>query len=151
LENGDRSQRLIYDCASGSGSFLVEAARRIREESEYDENNLDDLNKIKEVIIKGEYGSEISAFAYYLSEVNMLLQLTPIVKKIMLIDPSMQRYQGKFTLGLIHENSLKLHSDDTKKVIEADTKEEYRSVSTDHEYLIEKPIDEKAEIFAKGY
>jgi type I restriction enzyme M protein len=29
-KNGNRLAKLIYDCASGSGSFLVEAARRIR-------------------------------------------------------------------------------------------------------------------------
>ena len=34
--------------------------------------------------------------------------------------------------------ALKLHANDTKKIIESDTKEDYKSISTDQEHLIEK-------------
>nr|MDP9290003.1 SAM-dependent methyltransferase [Thermoproteota archaeon] len=146
-EGGNRTPRFIYDCASGSGSFLVECARRIRDESKYDQYSLDDLLQIRDVIIKGLYGCEISAFAYYISEVNLLLQLTPIIKKILLLDPDQQRYQGKFTLGLLHENSLKLHAKRDGEIIERDIKKEYETSVGDEEYVIGKPESEKASVF----
>ena len=146
MEDGKRKRRLIYDCASGSGGFLVECVRRIRDDSNYNENDLDDLFQIRDAIIQGIYGSEISAFAYYISEVNILLQLTPIIKKILVINPEQQAYQGKFTLGLLHENSLKMH-ERLDEQLKEDSIDDYERTFNDIEYDIGRPKSEKFSVF----
>jgi type I restriction-modification system DNA methylase subunit len=107
FEDGQRKPRLIFDPATGSGGFLVEAARRLREEAAYNSQNLNDLLDIENAIIEGLYGSEISAFSYYITEINLLIQLTPIIKKI-LEHKHLYRHP-EFALSVIHQDSLKLH------------------------------------------
>jgi len=107
FEDGQRKPRLIFDPATGSGGFLVEAARRLREEATYNCQNLNDLLDIENAIIEGLYGSEISAFSYYITEINLLIQLTPIIKNI-LEHKHLYRHP-EFALSVIHQDSLKLH------------------------------------------
>jgi len=107
FEDGQRKPRLIFDLATGSGGFLVEAARRLREEATYNCQNLNDLVDIENAIIEGLYGSEISAFSYYITEINLLIQLTPIIKNI-LEHKHLYRHP-EFALSVIHQDSLKLH------------------------------------------
>ena len=107
FEDGQRKPRLIFDPATGSGGFLVEAARRLREEATYNCQNLNDLLDIENAIIEGLYGSEISAFSYYITEINLLIQLTPIIKNI-LEHKHLYRHL-EFALSVIHQDSLKLH------------------------------------------
>ncbi|MGB6874095.1 MAG: N-6 DNA methylase [Dehalococcoidia bacterium] len=107
FEDGQRKPKLIFDPATGSGGFLVEAARRLREEATYNSQNFNDLLDIENAIIEGLYGSEISAFSYYITEINLLIQLTPIIKKI-LEHKHLYRHP-EFTLSVIHQDSLKLH------------------------------------------
>ncbi len=107
FEDGQRKPKLIFDPATGSGGFLVEAARRLREEATYNRQNLDDLIDIENAIIEGLYGSEISAFSYYITEINLLIQLTPIIKNI-LEHKHLYRHP-EFALSIIHQDSLKLH------------------------------------------
>jgi len=107
FEDGQRKPRLIFDPATGSGGFLVEAARRLREEATYNSQNFNDLLDIENAIIEGLYGSEISAFSYYITEINLLIQLTPIIKKI-LEHKHLYRHP-EFALSVIHQDSLKLH------------------------------------------
>jgi type I restriction-modification system DNA methylase subunit len=107
FENGQRKPRLIFDPATGSGGFLVETARRLREEATYNSHDLRDLVDVESAIIEGLYGSEISAFAYYITEINLLIQLTPIIKNI-LEHKHLYRHP-EFALSVIHQDSLKLH------------------------------------------
>jgi len=107
FEDGQRKPRLIFDPATGSGGFLVEAARRLREEAAYNCQNLNDLLDIENAIIQGLYGSEISAFSYYITEINLLIQLTPIIKNI-LEHKHLYRHP-EFALSVIHQDSLKLY------------------------------------------
>jgi hypothetical protein len=107
FEDGQRKPRLIFDPATGSGGFLVEAARRLREEATYNSHDLRDLVDIESAIIEGLYGSEISAFSYYITEINLLIQLTPIIKKI-LEHKHLYRHP-EFALSVIHQDSLKLY------------------------------------------
>jgi type I restriction-modification system DNA methylase subunit len=107
FEDGQRKPRLIFDPATGSGGFLVEAARRLREEASYNSHDLRDLIDIENAIIQGLYGCEISAFAYYITEINLLIQLTPIIKNI-LEHKHLYRHP-EFALSVIHQDSLKLH------------------------------------------
>ena len=82
-EGGERSARLIFDPAAGSGGFLVEAARRIREDSGIDYDDFRDVLDLRTSILTGVFGSEISVFPYYICEVNLLIQLTPVIKRMM--------------------------------------------------------------------
>jgi type I restriction-modification system DNA methylase subunit len=107
FEDGQRKPRLIFDPATGSGGFLVEAARRLRENAIYNHQNLNDLVDVERAIIEGLYGSEISAFSYYITEINLLIQLTPIIKNI-LEHKHLYRHP-EFALSIIHQDSLKLH------------------------------------------
>jgi len=107
FEDGQRKPRLIFDPATGSGGFLVEAARRLREEAIYNFHDLRDLLDVESAIIEGLYGSEISAFSYYITEINLLIQLTPIIKN-MLAHKHLYHHP-EFALSVIHQDSLKLH------------------------------------------
>jgi len=107
FEDGQRKPKLIFDPATGSGGFLVEAARRLREEATYNCQNFNDLLDIENAVIQGLYGSEISAFSYYITEINLLIQLTPIIKQI-LEHKHLYRHP-EFTLSVIHQDSLKLY------------------------------------------
>ena len=107
FEDGQRKPRLIFDPSTGSGGFLVEAARRLRENATYNHQNLNDLVDVESAIIEGLYGSEISAFSYYITEINLLIQLTPVIKNI-LEHKHLYRHP-EFALSVIHQDSLKLH------------------------------------------
>ena len=112
FENGQRKPRLIFDPATGSGGFLVEAARRLRQDSTYNSEDLNDLLDIENAIISGLFGSEISAFSYYITEINLLIQLTPIIKQI--LEHKYLYHHPEFTLSVIHQDSLRLHNRDKK-------------------------------------
>lgn len=99
FEGNRREPRYIFDPATGSGGFLVEAARRIVEDAHYDRNDLESLSHILHCLMEGVQGSEISVFAHYITEVNLLIQFTPLIKYIV-----RQRDQLKVTPSL----SLKL-------------------------------------------
>jgi hypothetical protein len=112
FDKGKRIPKLIFDPATGSGSFPVEAIYRLRQyfwlhPSMQNKNNLEDA---KNAIIKGIHGCEISAFSYYLTEVNILIQLTPIIKKLIELNEMERELGGKFTLHVIHQDSLSLHN-----------------------------------------
>lgn len=106
---GKRRPKFIFDPATGSGGFLVEAARRIRDESDINWNDSQDLIDIRTAILVGILGSEISVFPYYITEVNLLIQLTPVIKKMMDIN---RAYRGKGTpaLGIVPIDALSLYS-----------------------------------------
>lgn len=121
---GKRRAKLIYDPATGSGGFLVEAARRIREHSKFDWNDPQDLMDIHNAILWGMFGSEISPFPYYLTQVNLLIQITPVIKKYIEATGKKPREQPT-PLGIICEDSLALHSPDSELLqIEEGEKEE---------------------------
>lgn len=120
FEGGERQPRVILDFCTGSGGFLVEAARRLRETAlgadldpddptSLDAVSLDDLILVMTAIIEGLRGSEINAFAYYLTEVNLLIQLTPIIAAIQKKAPHALRFGQDYALAVIHQDSLRLH------------------------------------------
>ncbi|MEA3341852.1 MAG: N-6 DNA methylase, partial [Chloroflexota bacterium] len=118
---GERKPRVVADFCTGSGGFLVEAARRIRETAlgpNFDPSNpaslenvsLDDLVLAMNAIIEGLRGAEINAFAYYLTEVNLLIQLTPIIAAIQEKAPHAPYFGHDFALAVLHQDALKLHN-----------------------------------------
>jgi len=108
FENGKRKHKLVFDPAVGSAGFLVEAARRIQELSQYNDKDIEDLYEIFFAIYDGLFGCDISIFAYYIAEVNLIIQITPVIKKIVNIAEHLRRLA--FTLGLIPGDSLVLHN-----------------------------------------
>jgi len=123
-----RKPNYILDPATGSGGFLVEAARRIRESTGFDWNEPQDLKDIHDAILWGIFGSEISSFPYYLTQVNLLIQLTPVIKKILELTRKTPR-ESPTPLGVICEDSLELHNVDQSlfPVQIKEKKEEYQN------------------------
>ncbi len=81
-EGGERNPVQILDVATGSGGFLVEAAYRVRTRTKYNHEDPDDLLEILNCITGGMCGCEIGLFAHYITEVNLLIQLTPIIRDV---------------------------------------------------------------------
>ena len=107
---GKRFPRYILDPATGSGGFLVEAARRIRECPGFDWNEPQDLEDIHNGILWGIFGSEISPFPYYLTQVNLLIQLTPIIRKHVELTGKKPWWEHPTPLGTICRDSMELHN-----------------------------------------
>ncbi len=104
---GKRQPKYIFDPATGSGGFLVEAARRIRDESDINWNDFQDVLDVRTAIIYGICGSEISIFPYYITEVNLLIQLTPIVKQMIKLRKSLKE---SLPLGIVPVDALSLYN-----------------------------------------
>ncbi len=102
LEGDHRHERQLFDFATGSGGFLVEAARRIVDDGGLDPHDPRDLQDGLRAIVRGFHGCEISPFPYYLTEVNLLLQVSRLLGRLHELgeDPP------PFTLGVVHVDSL---------------------------------------------
>jgi adenine-specific DNA-methyltransferase len=73
---GNILNKTLLDPACGSGSFLVEAAIRIRNAG------LNREVEAKRSIANNVYGSELTAFASRLAELNLVIQVLSLVKRI---------------------------------------------------------------------
>jgi len=102
IEGDARRPRRVLDFATGSGGFLVEAARRVIDRSGIDHRDPRDLNDGLAAIARGLHGCEISPFPYYLTEVNLLLQVSRVL--------GLMRVAGqeppRFVLGVLHADTL---------------------------------------------
>ena len=100
---GDRRRPIrIFDFATGSGGFLVEAARRIIDEGGIKDDDERGLREALAAIVGGLVGGEISPFPYYLTEINLLLQVSRLLGKLTLVG----EMPPAFTLGALHIDSL---------------------------------------------
>ncbi|EMY77887.1 N-6 DNA Methylase [Leptospira weilii serovar Ranarum str. ICFT] len=70
------NNKSLLDPSCGSGGFLVEAARRIRKVS------LNREGEAKINIANNLYGVELTAFAAFLCEVNLIVQILPLIKQL---------------------------------------------------------------------
>jgi Eco57I restriction-modification methylase len=102
IEGDERHERAIFDFATGSGGFLVEAARRIIDDGGLDLTDPRDLREGLRTIVRGFHGCEISPFPYYLTEVNLLLQVSRLLGRLREVGEE----PGTFTLGVVHTDSL---------------------------------------------
>jgi len=109
VRKGKREPKPIFDPAAGSGGFLVEAARRLREDSQLDLNNKQDVLDLRTAIFTGLFGAEISPFPYYITEVNLLIQLTPVIQQLMKLQPALKKEH--LPLAVILVDALSLHND----------------------------------------
>ena len=146
---GKRRPNLIFDPAAGSGGFLVEAARRIRECSNFDWDEPQDLKDIHNAILWGIFGCEISLFPYYLTQVNLLVQLTPIIRKHIELTGEKPRKQPT-PLGVISKDSLELHNKEALFETEVNKKKEKYNHEIIHFTIAEKKIYEKIKEIYSG-
>lgn len=102
LEGDERHTRTIFDFATGSGGFLVEAARRVIDDGGLDLSDARDLREGLRAIVRGFHGCEISPFPYYLTEVNLLLQVSRLLGRLREVGAQ----TPNFTLGVVHADSL---------------------------------------------
>ena len=102
IEGDERRERMIFDFATGSGGFLVEAARRVIDDAGLDLTDARDLREGLRTIVRGFHGCEISPFPYYLTEVNLLLQVSRLLGRLREVGET----SGTFTLGVVHTDSL---------------------------------------------
>ena len=102
IEGDERHERTIFDFATGSGGFLVEAARRVIDDGGLDLSDPRDLREGLRAIVRGFHGCEISPFPYYLTEVNLLLQVSRLLGRLREVGEE----PGTFTLGVVHTDSL---------------------------------------------
>ena len=61
-----------------------------------------DLREGLRAIVRGFHGCEISPFPYYLTEVNLLLQVSRLLGRLREVGEE----TGTFTLGVVHTDSL---------------------------------------------
>ena len=102
IEGDERKARQVLDFATGSGGFLVEAARRVIDRSGIDKTDPRDLQDALAAIARGFHGCEISPFPYYLTEVNLLLQVSRLLGAMRITG---QR-RPRFVLGVLHADTL---------------------------------------------
>jgi len=69
----------ILDPASGSGTFLLNAVRRVLSSRQ---DGRDHSIEIKKIIENSIFGSELMLFPYLISEINILIQYSQELKKI---------------------------------------------------------------------
>jgi len=149
---GKRVPKLIFDPATGSGGFLVEAARRIRECPDLDWNDPQDLRDIWQAILWYIFGSEISSFPYYLTQVNLLIQLTPLIRRILELTGKKPREEPT-PLGIICRDSMELHNPEQLPLqeVRGEEKEHRRKIlhfTTAEEKIYEKIKDKFVERFS---
>lgn len=102
IEGDDRTPRRLLDFATGSGGFLVEAARRVVDLGGLDLTKRGDLDDGLAAIVQGFHGVEISPFPYYLTEVNLLLQVSRVLGAMRLAGTE----APPFVLGVVHADTL---------------------------------------------
>ncbi len=102
IEGDERKPRRLLDFATGSGGFLVEAARRVVDLGGLDLKRPRDLDDGLAAVVQGFHGIEISPFPYYLTEVNLLLQVSRLLGAMRLAGSD----APPFVLGVVHADSL---------------------------------------------
>jgi len=139
---GKRVPKFIFDPATGSGGFLVEAARRIRECPDLNWDDLQDLKDIWRAILWYIFGSEISSFPYYLTQVNLLIQLTPVIRRILELTGKKPREEPT-PLGIICRDSMELHNPEQLPLQEVRGEEKEHQHKILHFTTAEQKIHEK--------
>ncbi|MBU1421631.1 MAG: N-6 DNA methylase [Bacteroidetes bacterium] len=109
----------IIDVAVGSGGFLVEAARRIREMAFPQNKSFEDVELMRRAILFGLFGMEISPFPYYITEINLLIQLTPVIREMSVRKQAIIK-EGT-PIAVVQGDSLTLYNDAVELFIKEET------------------------------
>jgi hypothetical protein len=102
VEGDERIPLRVFDFATGSGGFLVEAARRVIDDAGIAADDPRGLGEALRAISTGFYGGEISPFPYYLTEINLLLQVSRLLGRMRLVGLA----APPFVLGVVRADSL---------------------------------------------
>jgi hypothetical protein len=105
LEGDARRPVRLLDFSTGSGGFLVEAARRIVHEA-LQTDTVDALRDALRAIVVGFSGSEVSPFPYFLTEVNLLLQVSRLLGRMRELGEPLD----DFVLGVVPADTLAARS-----------------------------------------
>jgi len=142
-KDGHREPKMVLDVATGSGGFLVEAARRLRTDSGCDHADFNGLLEIMMGITQGLCGCEISLFAHHITEVNLLIQLTPVIREILAIKKEVPNIISALGLSTVPGDSLGLVAHETlysdaatvadrpRELVPKDPKDPVRQMLTD--------------------
>lgn len=103
IEGNSRNPVKTFDFASGSGGFDVELARRVIDDSGVLDRSSEDQLEALGAIVSGLHAMEISPFPYYLTEINLLLQVSRLLSAL----GHAHRDVPSFVLGVVHEDALK--------------------------------------------
>ncbi len=75
------SNKRLIDPACGSGTFLVQAAKRLVTAYRNADGQIDDPMAVLERVQQNLFGFDLNPFACYLSEVNLLIQVLDLIKQ----------------------------------------------------------------------
>lgn len=104
VEGDTRKPLQVLDFATGSGGFLVECARRVISVVSSDPPDEKALREGLNAIVRGFVGSEISPFPYYLTEINLLLQVSRLLGALR--STTGKRESAIPALGVLHVDTL---------------------------------------------
>ena len=146
VEGDERKPRRIFDFATGSGGFLVEAARRVIDDSGIADDDVEGLGEALTAMTRGFYGAEISPFPYYLTEINLLLQVSRLL--------GMMKLHGAdaplFVLGVVQTDSLATKSTRAQSLeVEPKLRKDTAERIEDDIYEVVPPEPEKRAAYAE--
>jgi len=141
----ERRPRRIMDFATGSGGFVVEAARRIVEVVE--DEGPRGIDEGLTAVVTGIHGCEISPFPYYLTEVNLLLQVSRLLGRMRAAGSDPPR----FVLGIVHGDTLaaRAGSGQSFDQLAPGERADRAVLEQDARYGLVPLADEKAQAFAR--
>jgi len=145
VEGDARHPRAVLDFATGSGGFLVESARRIADEAIGGDART--IDEGLEAIVRGLHGCEISPFPYYLTEVNLLLQVSRLLGRLRQLGVDAPR----FVLSVVHADTLSARAgrDESLAGLPSDARADQAELVRDERFGL-VPLDpEKSEAFQR--
>lgn len=147
IEGDDRTPRRLLDFATGSGGFLVEAARRVIDAAGLDLQKPSDLDDGLTAVVQGFHGVEISPFPYYLTEVNLLLQVSRLLGAMRLAGTD----APPFVLGVVHADTLsgRVASDESLEGMDAGSRLDRAELMRDERFGLVPLDQEKQEAFRR--
>lgn len=148
IEGDARKPLKTFDFASGSGGFDVEIARRMIDDSGVLRADADDQVEVLAAIVSGLHAMEISPFPYYLTEINLLLQVSRLLGALghAHVDVS------SFVLGVVHEDALKAKApqDESLEGLGAEHRADHAVLTPDERYGLVGQLDpEKQDSFTR--
>lgn len=148
IEGDARKPLKTFDFASGSGGFDVEIARRVIDDSGVLTGSPDDQLEVLAAIVSGLHAMEISPFPYYLTEINLLLQISRLLSAL----GHAHRDVPSFVLSVVHEDALKAKRpvSDSLEGMDPEHRADHAVLSADERYGLVGQLDpEKQAAFTR--
>jgi len=141
IEGDTRRALKTFDFASGSGGFDVEIARRIIDDSEVLSGSPKDQFEVLGAIVSGLHAMEISPFPYYLTEINLLLQVSRLLSAL----GHAHQDIPDFVLSVVHEDALKAKRpvSDSLEGLDPEHRADHAVLTPDERYGLVGQLDPK--------